>query len=692
MRRRSRRWSRAGRPAARRTARTGRPAPARSRRRCRFRPIRLPWSWIGCQPIAGDPFQQRADAGEPSPAIGRRRQVGVAKDEFLVLGADAPCLARLAAGGDIVGEVRAERDRRGVGVSGVGHRSPLASGRRRRSRLQGADACSSASPAMAAVSARRMRGPSDTGVTKGRARKRQAPLGVSRPPGRSAGAARIAPPAAGRRRRSIAPRQQMRRSGRPGASRSASARLRRMRGHGQPLALLRRLDGDGGQPVEVDPRGLGARGHHRQDRRCAQFGGLFAPPGRWRRASAGRTQPADRARSPAARRSDAARHRRTGRARGRQSAPAIRRRAPLNKRTASPAAPAHDVGRDNAPAPAWRRSSRPPCSGAATNRRIDPEHGGGHITTRWPRAFTDIRAAAGSPACRRPGGPYALLGRLDRPIGAWLLFLPGLWGILLAGAPAWRAALWLIAPVRGRRRGHARRRLRGERPVGPRSRPDGGRAPPAGRWPPASLRSGDALVFLAAAAGDRPAGALAAESARRRRWAWPRCCWWRCIRWPSGSPGGRNSCWASPSAGARRWAMPPPPAGSTAGAAALRRRDLLDPRLRHDLRPSGPRGRRAGRRELDRPAVRPPHAALPGRSATRRRSRCWCWPAAGRCSAWFLAGLALPAALLARQSSRSTSTTRSRCLVCSRRTRRSASPSPSRSWWGGCEKGRTSLF
>ena len=27
--------------------------------------------------------------------------------------------------------------------------------------------------------------------------------------------------------------------------------------------------------------------------------------------------------------------------------------------------------------------------------------------------------------------PYALLARLDRPIGAWLLFLPGLWGILL---------------------------------------------------------------------------------------------------------------------------------------------------------------------------------------------------------------------------------------------------------------------
>lgn len=40
--------------------------------------------------------------------------------------------------------------------------------------------------------------------------------------------------------------------------------------------------------------------------------------------------------------------------------------------------------------------------------------------------------------------PYLLLARLDRPIGAWLLFLPGLWSILLA-RPAPRRALWLIA-------------------------------------------------------------------------------------------------------------------------------------------------------------------------------------------------------------------------------------------------------
>jgi 4-hydroxybenzoate polyprenyltransferase len=39
--------------------------------------------------------------------------------------------------------------------------------------------------------------------------------------------------------------------------------------------------------------------------------------------------------------------------------------------------------------------------------------------------------------------PYALLARFDRPIGAWLLFWPGAWAILLPGGPLDRAA-WLI--------------------------------------------------------------------------------------------------------------------------------------------------------------------------------------------------------------------------------------------------------
>ncbi len=60
-------------------------------------------------------------------------------------------------------------------------------------------------------------------------------------------------------------------------------------------------------------------------------------------------------------------------------------------------------------------------------------------------AHTDI--VAGGWVARLPPGwrPYALLVRLDRPIGAWLLFLPGLWGILLAPGVDWRTRAWLIA-------------------------------------------------------------------------------------------------------------------------------------------------------------------------------------------------------------------------------------------------------
>ena len=41
--------------------------------------------------------------------------------------------------------------------------------------------------------------------------------------------------------------------------------------------------------------------------------------------------------------------------------------------------------------------------------------------------------------------PYALLARLDRPIGTWLLFLPGVWGILLPGGVAAGQRLRLLA-------------------------------------------------------------------------------------------------------------------------------------------------------------------------------------------------------------------------------------------------------
>src|SRR3982751_4082644 len=41
--------------------------------------------------------------------------------------------------------------------------------------------------------------------------------------------------------------------------------------------------------------------------------------------------------------------------------------------------------------------------------------------------------------------PYASLIRLDRPIGAWLLFWPGAWSVMLAGPgrAGWVLVLWL---------------------------------------------------------------------------------------------------------------------------------------------------------------------------------------------------------------------------------------------------------
>ncbi len=56
------------------------------------------------------------------------------------------------------------------------------------------------------------------------------------------------------------------------------------------------------------------------------------------------------------------------------------------------------------------------------------------------RAHTDIVATGW--VARLPAAwlPYLLLARVDRPIGVWLLFLPGLWGILLAAAPVWQSA------------------------------------------------------------------------------------------------------------------------------------------------------------------------------------------------------------------------------------------------------------
>jgi 4-hydroxybenzoate polyprenyltransferase len=54
-------------------------------------------------------------------------------------------------------------------------------------------------------------------------------------------------------------------------------------------------------------------------------------------------------------------------------------------------------------------------------------------------AHTDIVSAGWTARLPPKLRAFALLARLDRPIGTWLLFLPGLWGILLpAGVPSWQ--------------------------------------------------------------------------------------------------------------------------------------------------------------------------------------------------------------------------------------------------------------
>jgi 4-hydroxybenzoate polyprenyltransferase len=58
-------------------------------------------------------------------------------------------------------------------------------------------------------------------------------------------------------------------------------------------------------------------------------------------------------------------------------------------------------------------------------RRLEPYH-------RGVPGWTDIAREGWVTRLPRAARPYAVLGRFDRPIGAWLLFLPGLWSILLA--------------------------------------------------------------------------------------------------------------------------------------------------------------------------------------------------------------------------------------------------------------------
>lgn len=58
-------------------------------------------------------------------------------------------------------------------------------------------------------------------------------------------------------------------------------------------------------------------------------------------------------------------------------------------------------------------------------------------TVAGMQAHTDIATTGWVERLPKAWLPYILLARLDRPIGVWLLFLPGLWGILLSRPRPW---------------------------------------------------------------------------------------------------------------------------------------------------------------------------------------------------------------------------------------------------------------
>ena len=124
---------------------------------------------------------------------------------------------------------------------------------------------------------------------------------------------------------------------------------------------------------------------------------------------------------------------------------------------------------------------------------------------------TDIAADRLGPArCRSTWVPFALLARLDRPIGWWLLFLPGLWAILLGGLPALPSlrliALFLAGAVLMRAAGCVVNDM-WDRDLDRRVTRTAGRPLASGA---VSMRA--AAGFLARAAGDQPRDPAAARA------------------------------------------------------------------------------------------------------------------------------------------------------------------------------------
>ena len=224
--------------------------------------------------------------------------------------------------------------------------------------------------------------------------------------------------------------------------------------------------------------------------------------------------------------------------------------------------------------------------------------------------------------------PYLRLARLDRPIGFWLLLLPCWWSVGLAEVALhqpypspWLLTLFAVGALLMRASGCAYNDYI-DRDYDARSARTASRPIPSGQVTPAEALAFAAICALGGLLGARPvqrlhhqarrrlarAGrhlpvsealhALAADRARARLQLGR-----------AGRLGGGD--------GRRRHP----------GAAALCRLGAVDHRLRHHLRPPGPRGRPAARPALDRHPLRRQHHDL-GRQLLRRRHRPVAgWPA-----------------------------------------------------------------
>ncbi len=246
-------------------------------------------------------------------------------------------------------------------------------------------------------------------------------------------------------------------------------------------------------------------------------------------------------------------------------------------------------------------------------------------------AHTDIAAEgwiARLPAVCRP---YALLARLDRPIGIWLLFLPGLWGILLARpAPAraaWLVLLFALGSVVMRAAGCVVNDL-WDRDIDRKVARTAARPLASGM-----LRPRAALAFLVALLLVGLAILLALGPLARalgRGVADPG----RAV-----SAGQAGNVVAATGDGLHLRLRRPARLCRRRGpdrrrlGSALRGGDPLGFGFRHDLRPSGPRGRRAGRGQVHRAAVRRANPTISRRLLRSSRWGRWSRPDGSRGSA-----------------------------------------------------------